>query len=351
MHIYMEEWLSLSSSGTGERAIFNRDAARKLAERNGRRDSGYDFGCNPCSEIILRPNQFCNLTEVVVRPTDTVIELTEKVACATILGILQSTLTDFKFLGKEWKENCEEERLLGVSLTGIMDNPVLNNMKNVERTADWYGAMKKTAIKEAKSWSKALNINMPTAITCVKPSGTVSQLVNSASGLHSRHSEYYIRRVRVAKSDPVSNLLIDSGVPYHPENGFTIDTCNTLVFEFPVQSPKGSVFRDDRTALEQLEMWKLIQEHWCEHKPSCTVYVKEDEWLEVGAWVYKNWDIVSGIAFLPHDGGVYQLPPYSETDRSGVSHVIDFDKLKEYESEDYTSGSKEYACTGNSCDI
>jgi len=358
MHIFMEEWLSLSSSGTGERGIFNREAAKLVAEKTGRRDSSYPFGCNPCSEIILRPKQFCNLTEVVVRPKDTISELTEKVEIATILGILQSTLTDFKYLSPEWKKNCEEERLLGVSLTGIMDNPVLNNMDNPERVQDWYTAMKKTAIKTAASWSKALNINMPAAITCVKPSGTVSQLVNSSSGLHARHSEHYIRRVRVSKTDPLSKLLIDNFVPYHPENGFTFENCNTLVFEFMVDSPKNSVFRDDRTAIEQLEMWKLIQEYWCEHKPSCTVYVKDNEWLEVGAWVYKNWDIVSGIAFLPHDGGVYQLPPYTEISKNNrdswkatYTKTVDFSKLTDYEKSDYTTGSRELACTGESCEI
>lgn len=360
MAIFIDEWARLMESQTGERGIFNREAAENVVAANGRREHRPDFGCNPCSEIILRPDEFCNLSEVVVRYNDTLNDLTEKVKYATILGMLQSTLTDFHYLDQTWKLNCEEERLLGVSLTGVMDHPVLSNEKKAERLEDWLTAMKGTAIRVAKKWSKHMDINMPAAITAVKPSGTVSQLVNSASGLHPRHSEFYIRRVRVSKTDPMTQFLIDKGVPYNPETKQgTIDECSTVVFDFPTKTPsKRAVYRHDKTALQQLDHWMLMQRHWCEHKPSMTVYVRDDEWLEVGAWVYKNFGEVSGISFLPFEGGLYQLAPFEEITEERYKELvkafprsIDFEELVDYEKDDYTSGAQEPACGGQGCDL
>lgn len=350
MRAFMEEWLALIESHSGERGIVNREALKKsLPERRG---SDFDFGVNPCGEIILRPRQFCNLTEVVVRPTDTLEDLCKKVEYATILGILQSTLTDFQFLSEEWKKNCEEERLLGVSLTGLMDHPVLQS-----RPGQWLLSMKQTAIDTAKVWSEALGIPMPAAITCVKPSGTVSQLVGSSSGLHPRYSKYYIRRVRVTFSDPLAQFLMAKGVSCNPEVGQTWNDVNTVVFDFPVKSPEGSVFRNDRTALEQLEYWKMLKTYWCEHNPSVTIYVKDREWLDVGAWVYRNWDIVGGISFLPYDGGNYLLAPYEEITKEKYEELmkdfpqLDFSELTKFELEDETQGSQEYACVAGACEL
>lgn len=355
--IFMEEWLSLAKSGSGERGIFNREGCETIVARNGRRKTGYEWGCNPCVEIILRPEQFCNLTEVIVRSTDTLRDLLDKVQIATIMGMFQATLTDFRYLQGEWSNNCKEESLLGVSLTGVCDHPVLNDMSNLDRISDWLATMKSTAIKTATELHKKIGINMPAAITCVKPSGTVSQLVNSSSGLHRRHSLYYIRRVRISKTDPLCTMLIDQGVPWNPEVGYSSSAGSTLVFDFPLKSPRTSKFRDESNALEQLEHWKLFQENWCEHKPSLTVYVKEHEWLEVGAWVYKNWDLVSGVSFLPYDAGLYQLAPYEEITKEqydtmvSTYPVIDFSLLDKYEAEDNTIGSKEYACVGDRCEL
>jgi ribonucleoside-diphosphate reductase alpha chain len=346
MNIFIEEWAQLMSSGTGERGIFNREIQFK------RPREGEAWICNPCSEIILRPNQFCNLTEVVVRPRDTLTYLCEKVKIATTMGVIQSTLTDFKFLSPEWKKNCEEERLLGVSLTGTCDHYILG--KNEGRLEDWLTTMRETAINVARRWSKRLGISMSTAVTCVKPSGNVSQLVNSSSGIHARYAPYYIRRVRISKADPLCTLLIGEGVPHDPEVGTTMENCTTMVFAFPVKSPKNSVFRGS-SAIEQLEYWKAYQLYWCEHKPSITVYVKEDEWLEVGGWVYRNWKIVSGVSFLPYDGGIYQLPPYEEITKEKYDEVvstfpnINFKALEEYEKDDHTEGAREYACVGGGC--
>ncbi len=352
MMLFMDEWLSLMRSGTGERGIFNREGAVKAAVACGREPR--DFGTNPCGEILLRPRQFCNLTEVVVRPYDTYPDLIRKVKMAVRLGVLQSTLTDFQFLDPEWKKNCEEERLLGVSLTGIMDHHLLNT----SRTAYAYlVGMKKAAHEEASRWANVLGINVPKAVTCVKPSGTVSQLVGTSSGLHARHSPYYIRRVRVNASDPVAHLLQDAGVPCSPEVGQDWTNLTTLVFEFPMRSPESSVFRYDRTAIEQLELWRTYKEAWCDHNPSFTVYVKEDEWLEVGAWVYRNWDKVCGLSFLPYDGGVYSLAPYQEITaeeyimKTVTFPVVDFDNLPKYERQDNTSGTRTYACTGDKCEL
>ncbi len=357
MKIFMEEWLSLAYSGTGERGIFNRESANKIIARNGRRQPIEDAICNPCSEIILRPDGLCNLTEVIVRPKDTLNDLTEKVKFATILGILQSTLTDFSFVNENWKKNAEEERLLGVSLTGIMDHPILSNEKKADRLEDWLTAMRDTAIKVAKKWSKAMEINMPAAITCVKPSGTVSQLVDSASGIHPRYAPHYIRRVRVAKTDPISQFLIDKGVAFNPDSG-TLETCTMYVFDFPIKAPKKAVYRNDKSAIEQLMHWKMMQEFWCEHKPSMTCYVREHEWLRVGAWVYDHFDIVSGISFLPFDNSIYQLAPYEEITEEKWKELvkafpknIDFEELKDYEKEDNTEGAIALACTGDACEI
>lgn len=346
---FMKKWKELHDSHAGEPGIFSRYACQRIAARNGRRDATVDFGTNPCSEIILRPFQFCNLTEVVVRAGDTVDELERKVRLATILGTIQSTLTDFKYLRKIWKNNCDEERLLGVSMTGILDNPEIMNAETLIR-------LREVAIATNKEWAERLNIPQSAAITCVKPSGTVSQLVDSASGLHPRHSRHYLRTVRADNNDPVTTFLKDSGVYNEPD--VTAPT-STTVFYFPRKSPDTAVLRDEVTAVQHLEIWKTLQEHWCEHKPSATVYVRDEEWLEVGAWVYKNFDILSGVAFLPYDGGSYKQAPYQEVTEEDYDTFlekhpmpdIDWTDLRHYEFEDNTTGSQEFACTGNTCEV
>jgi ribonucleoside-triphosphate reductase len=365
MGTFMREWLALYESHSGERGIFNRQAAINKVEENGRRKSKtglknrigepeyYEFGCNPCSEIILRPYQFCNLTEVVCRQTDTIETLKEKVEVATILGTLQSTLTDFKYLRKIWKDNTEEERLLGVSLTGILDCPVLNNTYyELEGVLE---QLRYVAVQTNKKYAKLLGIPQSTAITCVKPSGTVSQLVDSASGIHARHSEYYIRTVRAGNTDPLTQFMKDVGIPAEPDLG---KPNTTTVFSFPTKSPSGAMTRTEMTAIQQLEFWLLYQRHWCEHKPSVTISVKESEWMEVGDWVYKNFDEVSGISFLPFSEHTYQQAPYQDINKKQYEEFskkmpksIDWTKLKEYEKEDTTIGSKEFACTADSCEI
>lgn len=355
---FLEEWRSLYESRSGERGIFNRVASQKAAARSQRRDVDYDFGTNPCSEIILRSKQFCNLSEVVVRPTDTLDSLKRKVRLATILGTLQATLTDFRYLSKSWKQNTEEEALLGVSLTGIMDHHVLNGS---ESPNDWehldvvLTQLKEVAVETNKEWAARLGINQSTAITCVKPSGTVSQLVDSASGIHPRHSQYYIRTVRTDKKDPLYQFMRDQG--FYIEDAIGKEQ-STAVIHFPMKAPEGSVFRNDRGAIEQLELWKIYAEHWCEHKPSVTVYVKEDEWLDVGAWVYKNFDLVSGVSFLPFDGGVYPQAPYQDLTKEQYEEWvaktpsnIDWSLLSNYESDDQTVNTKELACVAGVCEI
>jgi ribonucleoside-triphosphate reductase len=357
MRAFMEEWLSLIESRSGERGIVNRPGLTVSSPERRKKDP--EFGVNPCGEIILRPFQFCNLTEVVVRPSDDLKTLCEKVRYATILGCLQSTLTDFKFLSPEWKQNCEEERLLGVSLTGLMNHPVLQKVTPTdgEWAADWLQFMKQTAIDTAKEWSEILGINMPTAITCVKPSGTVSQLVGSSSGMHAMWSPYFIRRVRVNIHDATAKLLMAKGIPCNPEVGQTWADCDTVVFDFPMKSPEGSTYRNDITAIGQLNYWKMLKQNWCEHNPSVTIYVKDNEWLEVGAWVYKNWDIVGGISFLPMDGGVYDLAPYEEITKEKYEELIksfptfDFTDLAKYEKEDESQGAREFACVGGACEL
>lgn len=350
---FCKEWQALAKSGSGERGIFNREGARKKAASLCRPDA--DFGTNPCGEVLLRPREFCNLTEVVVSPGDTEEELLEKVRYATLLGCLQATLTDFNFLDPEWKKNVEEERLLGVSLTGLMDHPVLQSNSFCAR---WLlQAMKDAAIDTAEEVSKALGIFTPYAITCVKPSGTVSQLVNASSGIHPRYSRYYLRRVRVDYKDPLAAFLQASGVPCSPEVGQTWDNCNTLVFEFPVRSPMDSVLRNNRTAIEQLEYWKMVNENWCEHNPSVTIYVKPHEWDEVREWVWKHWDDVGGLTFFPYDNTAYDLAPYQEITKAEYEEAVAkmpklvWEDLQKYEQEDQTTGSQEIACAGGACEL
>ena len=350
MALYMSEWKSLYDSKSGERGIFNRQAAKDKASENGRRDIEHEFGTNPCSEIILRPYQFCNLTEVVVRASDTEKSLREKVRLATILGTFQSTLTDFKYIRKIWKQNTEDERLLGVSLTGIMDSTLTNNPQK-----NFLSGLKQVSIDTNKEFAKRLKIPQSTAITCVKPSGTVSQLVDSASGIHTRHSPYYIRTVRCDKKDPLTQLMMDKGIPNEPD---ITKPDSVIVFSFPTASPKNSITRHSMGAIEQLKMWKKYQDEWCEHKPSCTVSVKEEEWMSVGAWVYENFDKISGISFLPYTDHVYKQAPYQDVTKDEylelkkkMPSTIDFSLLKNYESEDNTTGSQELACTGGVCEL
>ena len=351
--IFMDEWKALYDSKSGERGIFNRESAKKIAEKNERRDVGHDFGTNPCSEIILRSREFCNLSEVVVRPDDTEDTLLNKVRLATILGTFQSTLTNFKYVSKDWKKNCIEERLLGVSLTGIMDNkwtagklPGLNVLlKN----------LKQMSVDTNKEWSNKLKINQSAAITCVKPSGTVSQLVDSASGIHARHNPYYIRTVRGDKKDPLTKMMVEQGFPAEDD---VMKPNDTTVFSFPIKCSPDAVFRQDLTAIEQLELWKTYQVHWCEHKPSVTISVKEEEWIDVGAWVYKNFDLMSGVSFLPYSEHTYKQAPYQDCNEKEYKDLlnkmptsVDWNKLSEYEKSDMTVGSQELACSAGSCEI
>lgn len=350
---FMEEWSSLYRSKSGERGIFNREASKRQAGKNGRRDSGFDFGTNPCSEIILRPKQFCNLTEVVVRSTDTFNDLSRKVRLASILGTFQSTLTYFPYLSKEWKKNTEEERLLGLSLTGILDNNLLGRIN--DDLGPLLEQLKNVAIDTNNELAGNLGINPSTAITCVKPSGTVSQLVDSASGIHARHSAYYIRSVRADNKDPLTAFLKDSGVYWEAD---VMKPTQTTVFFFPMKSPDGAVTRNDMTAIEQLELWKLYQEHWCEHKPSITVTVREHEWPTVGGWVYDNFDMVSGVSFLPHSDHTYRQAPYDECDVRKYEEFVSFtpkeinwELLSNYEDTDQTAGSRTFACSGDVCEV
>lgn len=353
---FMKEWKSLYESKSGERGIFSRVASRKQAAKSGRREIEHDFGTNPCSEIILRPNQFCNLSEVVVRSSDTFEDLKRKVKWAAILGSLQSTQTNFRYLRPIWKRNTEEESLLGVSLTGIMDHPVLSGSDAPngegqqvphEILSRWLTELKEIVIETNKEWSDKLGIAASTATTCVKPSGTVSQLVNSSSGIHPRFSPHYIRRVRGDSKDPLSQLMIEQGVPYEED----VTNASTLVFSFPQQAPEGSVCTKDVSAMEQLKLWKTYQDAWCEHKPSITVYYSDDEFLEIGAWLYKNFDDVSGISFLPRSDHVYRQAPYEAitqdtyNDLKEAMPTINWNLLGGYEMEDRTIGSQELACS------
>ena len=350
---FMREWTALVESKSGERGVFNRQASKKQAEKFGRRDSNYEFGTNPCSEIILRPYQFCNLTECVVRATDNIEDLERKVKLATILGTIQSSFTKFPYLRKVWQKNTEEERLLGVSLTGIMDNPLMTSKnKGLEKTLEH---LRSIAVATNAEWAERLGIPASAAITCVKPSGTVSQLVDSASGIHARHSPYYIRTVRGDNKDPLTQFMKDQGIPSEP-CVFKGDT--TTVFSFPQRSPAGAVTRNDMTAIEQLETWLTYQRHWCEHKPSVTISVREHEWLEVGAFVYKHFDEMSGVSFLPHSDHTYQQAPYQDCEKGEYQRLlklmpksIDWTKLSDYEQEDNTVSMQTMACSGDSCEI
>ena len=352
--IFMDEWKSLYESKSGERGIFNRQSANNMAEASGRRViDNYEFGTNPCSEIILRDREFCNLSEVVIRPHDTKKTLLKKVRLATIIGTIQSSLTNFRYVSSEWRKNCEEERLLGVSLTGIMDNDLTNgNNSGLDLLLQ---ELKEEAVKTNAEFAKDIGIPQSVAITCVKPSGTVSQLVDAASGIHARHNPYYIRTVRGDKKDPLTKLMVDQGIPAEDD---VMNPDNTTVFSFPMEAPSNAVFRTDKTAIEQLELWLMYQKNWCEHKPSVTVSVKEHEWLDVGAWVYDNFDYMSGVSFLPFSDHTYQQAPYQDCDQSeydimsqAMPKDIDWSKLSEYEQQDNTIGSQELACVGGACEI
>lgn len=353
METFMREWLSLVESKSGERGIFSRPASKKQAAKGGRRNPDFEFGTNPCSEIILRPYQFCNLTEVVVRATDTLEDLERKVKLATILGTIQSTYTHFPYLRKVWQKNTEEERLLGVSLTGIMDNKLLGPTNaGLDKTLK---RMKDVAVATNAEWAERLGIPASAAITCVKPSGTVSQLVDSASGIHARHSAYYIRTVRGDNKDPLTQFMKDQGIPNEP---CVMKPETTTVFSFPQKSPEGAITRNDMTAIEQLSLWLTYQRNWCEHKPSVTITVRDHEWMEVGAWVYKHFDEVSGVSFLPHSDHTYQQAPYQEvSEREYLDALalmperIDWTKLSDYEKEDMTKSSQTFACSSGVCEI
>jgi ribonucleoside-triphosphate reductase len=354
--IFMEEWLALYKSKSGERGIFNRESAQKTVAKTERRDPDHEFGTNPCSEIILRDREFCNLSEIVARGDDTIDSLKRKVRLAAIIGTWQSTLTDFRYLSADWRKNCEEERLLGVSITGIMDSILLNGSKStIGKLPALLEELKQIAVDTNKEWASRLGINPSVAITCVKPSGTVSQLVDSASGIHARHNPHYVRTVRASSKDPLCKFMIDKGFPNEPCH-MKPDT--TMVFSFPVESPKNAIFRKDMSALEQLDLWLLYQKHWCEHKPSITVSVKEEEWLDVGAWVYNNFDDVCGVSFLPFSDHSYKQAPYQDCSKQEYKDLlkqmpkdIDWNDLKGYEVEDNTAGSQTLACSGNSCEV
>ena len=348
---FLNEWQSLYESRSGERGVFSRVASQAQAARNGRRDSEVDFGTNPCSEIILRPYQFCNLSEVVIRSSDTLQGLRLKVRSAAVLGTLQATLTNFRYLRKIWKDNTEEEALLGVSLTGIMDHPVMSGRRGRAELQHWLTQLKDEAIKTNSKWAKRLGINASTAITAVKPSGTVSQLVDSASGIHPRYAEQYIRRVRADARDPLCSVLEAAGVPVEED----VTSPTTKVFSFPIRSPENAVVAPDMGAMEQLCLWETYQDHWCEHKPSMTCYYRDDEFLQVGQWLYNKFDKVSGISFLPYAEHTYQQAPYEPVDKETYEAMVkDFPTEINWnvsEESDMTEGSQQLACTGNSCEI
>ena len=354
--VFMDEWKALYESKSGERGIFNRESAVKMAEQSGRRNTtDYEFGTNPCSEIILRNREFCNLSEVVVRATDTRDSLLKKVRLAAILGTFQSTLVNFKYVSKAWKKNCEEERLLGVSLTGIMDCKVTNGKGAKSALPSVLQDLKNEAIKTNAEFAKKIGINQSVAVTCVKPSGTVSQLVDAASGIHARHNPYYVRTVRGDKKDPLTKMMMDAGFPVEDDQ---MNPSHTSVFSFPMKVDDSAVFRTDLSAIEQLELWLVYQQYWCEHKPSITVSVKESEWLEVGAWVYKHFDYMSGVSFLPFSEHTYKQAPYQDIQKDEYELLIkkmptgvEWAKLSEYEKTDMTIASQELACSAGFCEI
>lgn len=350
--VFLSEWKSLYDSKSGERGIFNREACRKVIRRNGRRDPNHDWLTNPCSEILLRDCQTCNLSEVILRKDDTDASIERKVRLATILGTWQSTLTDFRYLSSDWRKNCEEERLLGVSFTGIMDHPKMSKVS--DETALALRHFRQVAVDTNLEWAGTLGINQSAAITCIKPSGTCSQLCDSASGIHARYSPYYIRRVQGSKMDPICKFMIDKGFPWEQSAYGSEQVC----FSFPIKSPDFAVKRDQIDAIGQLELWMMYQQNWCEHKPSCTIYIKEDEWVRVGAWVYDHFDDISGIAFLPHSDHSYTQAPYTECNAkeyeefvSKMPTDVDWSELSAYEKEDNTVGSQTLACSSGSCEI
>ena len=351
--IFLNEWVSLYQSKSGERGIFSRVAAQKQATKNGRRDANFEFGTNPCSEIILRPNQFCNLSTVVVRGTDTMEDLKEKVRCATILGTLQSSLTNFRYLRKIWKKNTEEEALLGVSMTGIMDNHLLND-PNDNELPQRLNELKKIAVETNEIWAKKIGVNQSVAITCVKPEGTVSQLTNTASGIHPRFSKHYIRRVRADVNDPLAEFMRIMGFPCEPD----VMRNSNLVFDFPIAAPEKSVLVKDVGAIEQLKLWEIYQDNWCEHKPSITVYYKDTEFLEVGSWVWNKFDKISGVSFLPVSDHIYAQAPYEEISQEKYDELvakqpkeIDWIELSNFEKEDNTEGMQTLSCVGGYCEV
>lgn len=369
MEVFMTEWKALYDSKSGERGFFSRYAAKNVINRANEfkkkhfgnieniryRNVDFDWGCNPCSEILLRDKQYCNLTEVVIRENDTEETLSRKVRLATILGTFQSTLTDFRFISKKWKQNTEDERLLGVSLTGIMDNKLTSGKEGEEKLKNVLTTLRKVAIETNLKLSKEIGIPSSTAITCIKPSGTVSSLVDSSAGIHGRHSAYYIRSVRSDKKDPLAKLLIDSGIP-HEEDVMRPES--TWVFYFPIKSPKTALFRDSLSSVEQLNFWLIYQMYWCDHKPSVTVSVKEDEWMKTGSWVYDNFEWVSGISFLPYSDHNYSQAPYNECAKeeyetllAKMPKTISWEKLKDYEKTDMTTGSQELSCAAGGCDL
>ncbi len=352
--IFMDEWKSLYDSKSGERGIFNRMSAQKQADKFGRRESNHNFGTNPCGEILLRSNQFCNLSEVVIRSTDSKEDLQRKVKIATILGTIQSTLTDFKYISKKWKLNCEEERLLGVSLTGILDNNFTAHA--TEDLKDFLKDMRNYCIEINHNLAEKLGINASVATTCIKPSGTVSALVNSASGIHPRHSEYYIRTVRADNKDPLCQMMKDMGFPHE---ACVMRPDHVTVFSFPIKSPEKCLTKEDLNAIDHLSLWQTYYENWCEHNPSVTISVKENEWIEVSSWVYKNFSQICGISFLPYSDHVYKQAPfqectaeeYEELSKKMPKNVNWSSKLSEYEKIDTTTSSQEFACVGNNCEI
>lgn len=349
------EWQSLIDSGSGERGIFSREASKKQAAKFGRRSADIDYGTNPCSEIILRPNQFCNLTTVVVSGDDTYLELVSKVRAATILGTWQSTMTNFKYLRQIWKHNTEEERLLGVSMTGPFGNNLLNGAFGMRKTEEVLYALRAEAVKTNKIIAEKIGIPQAAAVTCVKPEGTSSQLTLTSSGLHTWHNPEYIRTVRIDLKDPIAQFMIDSGFPWEPD---VMNPEHTAVFSFPIKAPEGALTRNDISATEHLDLWMAYQRFWCEHKPSVTIYVKPDEWQTVGNWVYDNFDEVSGVSFLPHSEHTYQQAPYQDITESEylewverMPKNVDWDMLSSYELEDGTTGTQELACSSGACEI
>lgn len=353
--VFLEEWSALYESKSGERGIYNRENARRSAKKTGRRNADLVQGLNPCAEINLREYGLCNLSEIIVEADDTLESLLDKVETATIFGTLQSTLTRFKYLRKIWKDNAEDERLLGVSLTGQFSHPVLNGSEGLDKTAEWLNKMREHAILVNAKYAKSLKINPSASITTVKPSGTVSQLTNSASGMHPWHSEYYIRSVRADNKDPLTQFMKDHSIPCEPD---VMAPDTTSVFSFPIKAPAGAIVADNLTAIEHLEIWKVYKQNWTEHNPSITVSVDEHEWVEVANWVYDNFDDVGGISFLPKSNHTYKQAPYQECTKEEYEEILSkmpasirWQDLALYEYEDNTSGSQTLACTSGSCDI